>query len=313
LLEEFNNVYAAVSAVCAAHDHLCYLWGRAQGTYPIESAVLVRSKEEWVETLSALSGVDPAKCSTIIDDLCFNFQSSVELHIHPFVVLHQAESSLAVAPPFPLSSRHDENILRVCSQVRSDVFAATSLEKKREMMAALEKAAAGKHLMQGPVSLPSPVPDIDLLVVDERTSALAVIELKWIRKPVRTAEIPLRDAEVLKGIQQLAKIRQFVRDAPGHLTQTKWIPHSVSEYDHVDYIVVAQDHWRWVEPTDGIAIVEYGAFVQALGRSDSIRDVIAELLLYDWLPVEGRDFFVRYETATVNGVTIESEIFYAVP
>ena len=43
------------------------------------------------------------------------------------------------------------------------------------------------------------VPDIDLLIVDERTSALAVIELKWIRKPVKRAEIPVRDAEVLKG------------------------------------------------------------------------------------------------------------------
>lgn len=312
-LEDFNKVYAALCAVCAAHDHLCFLWGRAQRTYPVESVVLVRAKREWVRTLCALSGVNEAKSSAIIGDLTFDFQRSVDLHIQPFVPADGAEGTLAVAPPFPLSSRHDENVLRVCSQLRPDTFAATAVEKEKEMFAALAGAAANRHSLRGPISLPPPVPDIDLLIVDEDTSALAVVESKWIRKPVKTAEIPARDAEVLKGIDQLAKISGFLRDKPAYLALRKRSLKPVTEYEHVYHAVVAQDHWRWVEPADGVAIVEYGAFIQALARHDSIRDVFDELLRYDWLPVEGRDFFVKFESATANGVTIESEVFYAVP
>jgi hypothetical protein len=38
---------------------------------------------------------------------------------------------------------------------------------------------------------------------------------------------------------------------------------------------------------------------------------MAEMLRFDWLPVENRDFLVRYESSVANGVYIESEIFLA--
>jgi hypothetical protein len=31
---------------------------------------------------------------------------------------------------------------------------------------------------------------------------------------------------------------------------------------------------------------------------------------YEWLPVEGRDFYIRFESSTLAGVTIETESFY---
>jgi hypothetical protein len=34
------------------------------------------------------------------------------------------------------------------------------------------------------------------------------------------------------------------------------------------------------------------------------------LLKYEWLPVEGRDFAVRYDKSVANGVAIEPEVFY---
>jgi hypothetical protein len=39
---------------------------------------------------------------------------------------------------------------------------------------------------------------------------------------------------------------------------------------------------------------------------------MSDLLRYEWLPVEGRDFRVQYDTATVNGVSIQSEVFYTI-
>lgn len=71
----------------------------------------------------------------MLTDLTFSVERSVGLHVYPFVPLDGANETLALAPPFPLHSRHDENILRVCSQERPQVYDATSLEKQSEMLA----------------------------------------------------------------------------------------------------------------------------------------------------------------------------------
>lgn len=309
-LDEFNEVYAALIAVCAAHDHLCYRWGQISREYPIESAVMVRSVEQWADVLSRLSGVAPEKCRAMLSDLTFSVKQSVDLHVYPFIPLDGANEILALAPPFPLHSRHDENILRVCSQRRQQIYDVTSLEKQSEMLAAA-RVAGRRYGADGPVQLPKPVPDIDLLAVDESCSTVVIAEVKWIRKTVRALEIPERDADVLKGIGQLESIRGYLAANPDYLRSRGLLPRRLDQYEHVYHLLVSRDHWRWVEPRDGVAIVEFEAFARVLERSNNLRDAAGELLTYDWLPVEGRDFYIQYDAATANGVRIESPVFYS--
>jgi hypothetical protein len=54
-LGEFNDLYAALIAVCAVHDFLCFRWGHAHGSYPLDSAIMVRPVAEWVDVLCAAS------------------------------------------------------------------------------------------------------------------------------------------------------------------------------------------------------------------------------------------------------------------
>jgi hypothetical protein len=271
---------------------------------------MVRTVPDWTEVLSTLSGVTPEKCQAMIGDLTFSIKLSVDLHVYPFIPLGDGSKALAVAPPFPLHSRHDENILRACSQRRPHVYDITSREKESEMLAAV-RSVSGRYSPDGPVHLPNPVPDIDLLAVDESSSTLVIAELKWIRKTVRPAEIPDRDADVLKGIGQLATIRAYLQTHPEHLLALGLAQRPLNEYQNVHYLLVARDHWRWVEPHDEVAVVEFEAFAQALGRSANLREAIGDLLTYDWLPVEGRDFRIQYDKATANAVTIESPVFYS--
>ena len=111
----------------------------------------------------------------------------------------------------------------------------------------------------------------------------------------------------MKGVGQLSSIQQYLAANPACLQAQGRLPRLVNQYDRVCYLLVARDHWRWKSP-DGIAIVEFDAFVRALARSGNLHDVVAGLLTYDWLPVEGRDFIVQYDNATANGVSIESQV-----
>jgi hypothetical protein len=310
-LGDFNHFYAGFLAVCAAHEFLCYAWGRNYGVYPFGSAVMVRSLEAWTSILSELSGIAADTCQNIISDLTFDRDRSLDLHVHPFVPLDWATASLAVAPQFPLHSRPDENILRACSIARPDVFDAASSQKEAEMLADLRKRCS-LHSIGGPVPLPSPIPDLDLLIADEKSSTVLIAELKWIRKTLRPVEMTARDNDVLKGIGQLERIRRFLTDNPDYLLARGKVPRLLADYERIPYLLVARDHWLWVAPTDSLAIVEFEAFATSVGRSPDLQSAIGDLLTYDWLPVDRRDFRVQYDRATANCVSIESEVFYAV-
>ncbi len=82
-LGEFNQIYGAFLSICAAHEYLCFAWGKSY-VFPFESAVMVRSSDNWVSILSELSGVAPEKCLCVVSDLTFNLGRSVDLHVNPF-------------------------------------------------------------------------------------------------------------------------------------------------------------------------------------------------------------------------------------
>jgi len=68
-------------------------------------------------------------------------------------------------------------------------------------------------------------------------------------------------------------------------------------------------NYFWIDPEDGIAVVNFEALLPALNRAANLQSLITELLTYEWLPVEGRDFRVTYETSAVNGALLESATF----
>lgn len=309
-LGEFNQIYGAFFSICAAHEHLCFAWGKSYG-YPFESAVMVRSGDNWVSILSELSGVAPEKCLRVVSDLTFNLGRSLDLHIHPFVPIEDGSGrTLAVVPQFPLHSRPDENILRIVSILRPAFFNQTSSGKEPESLSELRKRLPNRSLL-GPILMPNPTPDVDMLIADEGSSTVILAELKWIRKSLRSVEIIEKDAAVLNGVAQLQEIRAFLADHPDHLTGPGRLPRRVQDYDHIYWLVVCRDHWTWMDVTDGIAIVEFEAFSMALDADGDLHSAVEQLLTYDWLPVEGRDFRVQYDGVTVNGVAQESEVFYS--
>lgn len=309
-LGQFKQFYAAVLTVCGAHDFLCFRWGQVSGVYPFDSAVMVRSMADWVDLLSTLSGVPPGVSASAIADLTFDFGRSVDLHIHPFVPLDRSTMSIALAPPFPLHSAPDENILRVCSQLRPSAFDVTTAEKQSEMLATL-RSRCTRFPIQESMPLPSPLPDIDLLIADEQSSTVVFAEMKWLRKTLRSAEFKDRDAEALKGIAQLQRIQAFIAANPDHLRSIGKLPRALDEYRNVHYVLVLRDHWLWIEPTDGIAVIEFDAFASVLARAADLQSSLLDMLSYGWLPIEGRDFTVRLDRSIVNGVALESEVFYA--
>jgi len=309
-LEEFKKFYAGLLVVCAAHEHLCFRWMQQGYDFPIDSAVMVKQRARWTHILSILTGTPTELSIRMMADLTLDTKHSLNLHVHPFVPLDAQGQLLALAPHFPLHSGLDENILKICSLLRPAVYDAITLDKEEEMRAAIRTAS--KFCVEGPATLPKSLPDIDLIIEDLRSSSVVIAEMKWARKPLRPIEGAARDADVSKGIVQLGRIRDFLRNNPDHLHLQGKLSKPLNRYDHIHYLLVARDHWLWIEPKDEIAIVEFDPFLHVLANSEDLNLGVDDLLTYDWLPVDGRDFFVRYERAAANGVAIESEVFHPI-
>jgi hypothetical protein len=308
-LGDFSRFYAALLAVCAVHEHLCHLWSRSHD-YPLNAAVLVKERRFWVRLCSRLSNLDGASVDRMIADLSLGATRPLDLHVHPFVPISQDSSLMGVVPHFPLFSKSEENVLRVCSYINSDVYSLTSLSKEAELRDDLCKAAGTQIASYGPIKLPAPVPDIDLLMTDETNSTVLICELKWIRKPSIPLEHMRANQEFTKGLKQLATIQQFLKAEPTYLKNRKLLTADLGQYRNIIYLLIARDHFVWAEPQNDIYILDFAPFKNLLESHQVSPLAIKKLLKYEWLPREGRDFEVRFDYAELNGTTIETEAFY---
>lgn len=307
-LGEFKSFYIALLVLCSIHEYICYPFDKAGQPIPISSLVMVRARAAWIARLSQISGLQRSVCDAIISDLILNptAQRGASMCINPFVPLNIP--MLAVAPQFPLASAVDDNILRSFSYLAPDLFSAQNTEKEATMRARI-KDAAPQYSLASSVELPDKSTEIDILLADEASSTAVFAELKWIRKPYRTLERIERDKEVEKGLGQLRLIRAYARQHPDFLRERGKLPRSLTCYDNVHYLLVAWDHWHWLEPEDGIAIVSFEVLLPNLRRSTSLQRMVAGLLTYNWLPIEGRDFLVMYDASVANGAVLESPTF----
>ena len=125
-LGAFKRFYAALQSVCAIHDFLCFLWEKRAGIYPIESAVLVKKRDEWIRVLSFHSGLGNATTEQLLNDLTFYSKRLPDLHVFPFVPLDEEKELLALVPQFILNSSPEDNILRTCSYLRESSYSLLS-------------------------------------------------------------------------------------------------------------------------------------------------------------------------------------------
>jgi hypothetical protein len=310
-LRDLRRFYSALLAVCAVHEHACFLRLQLQGTYPVNSGVMRLRHDRWVDLLTKVSGLEPDTVKDILGDLTFGATKTLDLYVHPFVELSEKPRSLGVVPHFPLKSRPDENILRVCSLLRPALYDVITNAKENQMREELKSRAHPVFRVRGPRTLPGGLPDIDLIVEDVGTSTVLIAELKWLRKTIRSVEHVTQEGSFLRGLGQMKKIREFLEGNPQFLLDRKDLSRELRAYRKVHYLLVPRDYFVWVDPSGGIPVVDFEPLCRGLAKHSSLADAIDELLGFDWLPTEGTDFAINYETFTVSGVSVETEVIYA--
>lgn len=308
-LEEFRRFFATLMSICSVHEYLCAAWQNAHKRYPFETAVLARLRSEWIEQLARLSAIEEGKAGTMITDLSLGTTKLPDLYTHPFVPARD-DDTIFLVPHFILNSRPEENILRVCSYVRPEYYSVISNAKELEMRESIKASAPEWLQVMGPFRLPDPkLPDIDLVLKDTRNGELAVGELKWLRKSILAVELIDKDAEIEQGFSQVREVRCFLDAHPQYFRESGILTRS-QELGRVHYGVIARDHIAYIPQQGDLWLTEFDALIWALRIGPTLADAVGKLRNLEWLPLEGRDFTARFETAISAGVTIETEVFH---
>jgi hypothetical protein len=309
-LADFKAVYVALLILCAIHEYICYPWDKRGEPIPESSLVMVKKRAQWVNKLTNISGVRHTTCEAIVKDLTLRPESRsfTSLCITPFVPLDSRDETLAIAPQFPLSSAADENALRQFSYTYPALFSAQNTQKEESMRALLRSANPG-YKIDFSIPLPDGSTEIDVLIEDEATATVLLAELKWLRKPYKPLERMEREKDLEKGIKQLELIRAYGRTHPDFLLERNKLSRSLAAYKQVHHILLVRDYWHWVEPEDSIAVLDFDEFLPRLRESQSLEELMIEIVRYAWLPIENQHFHVEYTTTSVNGASIESALF----
>jgi len=306
-LEQFRNCYVALLTLVGAHEHLCFLWAR-EHRFPLDSAVLVYNRPQLVRLLCKYSGEPSAIVEATLPDLTAGVARAQDLQTLPVVPLADDASLLAIAPAFPLASNWEENILRVCSYLRPEVYSLTSLTKEDEMRDRLKTSVRAPRKISGPVNLGKGVPDLDLILEDLVGDALVLAELKWPRRPYSPREILQRNSEISKGIAQIKAIKAFLIANPSFLSGRQKIHKPLNEYTHVQFCVVSRDHLIASDDND-FPVFAYDAFEHRMAGESTTPEALEELNSMNWLPREGRDYRCEWIRAEAGGVTVLTELF----
>jgi len=310
-MKQVKAFVAALQTMCAVHDHLCYLVTQKRLAFPTNSAVLTKRRSEWIFELSDMSGVARDAMQEIVDDLIFGVRNPIDLHSELFVQFDQNSDLIGLLPQFGLSAGVDENLLRTLARKDSKRYDRLSDIKEQEMTKELGSLSSKRISVSGPFALPKEArTDLDLVVVDENSSTVLIAELKWIRKPMFAKARTRADEEFLKGIAQLAKVKAFLDRTPSYLKVRGAISRDLSEYAKVHFALIGRDHMVWPESDPWCLIVEYEVFKERLAEATDLNATARIFSQYEWLPVEGVDFELRMESATVSGITIEGQTYH---
>jgi hypothetical protein len=302
--------WSSLASIAAVHDFLCYTVGQ-RSHVPVNSILMIKKRSEWSEQLARLSGLKEAKCDAILQQITCVPHRVIDLHVSPFMALDEKITWLALATPLAISGRFDQNLLRICSADDPARFNRITPKKEQRLREELSAEAASLQIQcLGPIALPGPLPDIDLIMEDLSDDTLVISEMKWVRQPIGWKSRQRANDELQKGLRQIKDIRLFLNEHPSHLVRANLgIEKPISQYKNVYYALICRGHLISKEAKGPDSTIPFDALKFALKSGQKLGTAMAWLLDDGWLPREGTDFKIQNAHFAHQGYVIQAPVF----
>jgi hypothetical protein len=307
-MEDFRVFTASLLAIAGAREYLCFAWMTMGHQLPCDDLVLLETRIEWIDDLSSLSGLSAHCVGQMIADLTLkDDNSNCDIYVSPFIPLDDKGDWLAIVPGFIVIANSEEAILRNRAAHNKRFSDAASNSKEDETREELRNALPAMNIW-GPLKLDKGMPDVDLIIEDQKTNTLLIAELKWLQLPVFVRVRDKRNEELIKGTRQIGFIRDFLTARPNYFVKDGRMSKSLDEYSEVKYCVLCRDYIADLG-SNGTSLFSYSALKTVLEDEKDLSVAVAYMTSDEWLPKKSEDFLYARSPYRCNGVTLRTNLF----
>ncbi len=300
---EFKDFWVALRTVAAVHKLLF----NAVASRSSQAAVPIFIKEEWVNLLSELSGLDSAKVGRLVDYLTYDYsltqkgkdKHATEAMSQPFFAM--SSEQLALSCFFVLNSNAERNLFDLTSSKQPSLY--DRLKKSKEVQWAEALAQRFRDLGIHAVAEENyPGGDIDLFVIDLRSGVSLVIQLKWLLHD-RIKDGHVKEAR--KAFSQAKGAIDWIRANPSIAARKLGVSEAQLQLAQIHPMAVMKESILNGMATDPEVPILSGVILDFLideTEGDIGRIWQAVFTDRSILPVEGPDFIMEPGFAPYNGV-----------
>lgn len=229
-LQEYREVWVALAAWMFIHSQACIFSGIKGGA--LEDVVLLKTLEEIIEFIKSKTNVDDKICDKIINLLIYDYTlKNNDIAYQPIIRL--TTEFFALSPSLFINSNPERNLISIIQKYQNKTEYSIFTNRREALMAesVLNEISGSHWLTKTNVRIPSPLPDIDLLILDKQNSALLLCELKWLNSADSTSEVYARQDDIDKGVKQSAATLQFTIDNTEDCLQRAFDRDIISDID----------------------------------------------------------------------------------
>ena len=167
---------------------------------------------------------------------------------------------------------------------------------------------ASSWLIRTNVKIPSPLPDIDLLIYDATNNAMLLCELKWLNHADSTSEVYARQDDIDKGVKQSEVTLKYAKENSENCLSRVFDKDAINKIDYasinIGACVISKNTIRTT--LDSIPVINFKQFIilcrQYQHNLKQIIDVLEQRQYLSKLPDR---YTERYQKIEYAGYTFK--------
>jgi hypothetical protein len=243
------------------------------------------------------TGLSAETISSILEDLTYGSRGvkRPDPALQPIIPL--GNDILLLAPSLIMCSSPERNHCALLNSIATErnVYATHVDQKEAITREQILVAAKGKGYRSHKGMVAGN--QLDLALIDDKSQALLILELKWFIGPDEVGEVLARDEELRTGVSQVKTRLSAFRDG------SEVVQKSLAAPPHYECRgAVVSQNWIGSKSVqdEAVPIITLGHFERALMKLDQLTAVSAWLIDRKYLPVEGVHFRVRQREVRVG-------------
>ncbi|MDG2841169.1 hypothetical protein [Vibrio parahaemolyticus] len=277
------------------------------------SLLLSMSKDELCNDLEYLADIGRKNVMKFIDFLTYGHNTEApDPALQP---LYRTKTDLLLIPCLHiLTSNVQRNILSLSARIMKSDFDRQSQVFEDKMVENLSKEInKWKYVaLNKEIKIKKQKEEIDVLIIDERTKTILLLELRWILQPGDAREVYNKIKVVQQKVQQLSRKIQFVDKNRKEVINRLFADYdNESDYSswNIEGFVVVQGFGGAVSEDDDIPVITLDVLREGFQNFEHLKELVYWVKSLEWLPRENVHFSKTIHTEHVNTIPLSRLAF----